>query len=81
MKKSSPERENLTWKIGCAEKRGRAMATTGAHRKAEAPVVIRGCTWVLNDACQFNANKPLGHIKRKFEVRVTSEGEGIEPSG
>jgi len=34
---------------------------------------------ILNDACQLNPNKVHNRVKLRIKVRVTLEGEGIEP--
>jgi hypothetical protein len=48
-------------------------------RKAKAPKIDSGPAVMLDDARQFNAISPDKHVKKDLLIRVTSEGEGIEP--
>jgi len=34
---------------------------------------------ILNDACQLDRSSPDSIVNEDLKVRVTSEGEGIEP--
>jgi hypothetical protein len=48
------------------------------HQKAKAPRSL-GALEILNDACQLIVTACLTVSSMKMQVRVTSEGEGIEP--
>jgi hypothetical protein len=38
-----------------------------------------GLAVILNDACQLNAINFRSLVNQDYKVRVTSEGEGVEP--
>jgi hypothetical protein len=38
-----------------------------------------GACVILDDACQLNRTSPDWYVNEDFKIRVTSEGEGIEP--
>ena len=46
------------------------------RRKSESPESHSGLAMLLNDAGQFNPNKPRNRAKRHLGVRVTSKDEG-----
>lgn len=55
-----------------------ATSPPGTVGKKQKPRDCLGA-FELNDACPVHPNKPDDHVKLQFEVRATSEGEGIEP--
>jgi hypothetical protein len=47
--------------------------------QSKSPEIDSGLAVMLDDARHFNAICPDKHVKKDLQIRVTSEGEGIEP--
>lgn len=54
------------------------LANSTSHKR-QSPGIHPGLTKILNDACQVNSSNRRWLVNQDYKVRVTAEGEGVEP--